>query len=70
MVVLTLPVLFVSLLFRLAGKEHLFEVVTPHRTFYVQAESDTELQDWLKAFETLLKTSRSSQQVLLNTVKL
>jgi hypothetical protein len=57
-------VLFVSPLCRLAGKEHLFEVVTPSRTFYVQAETDAELQDWLKAFETLLKTSRSSQQVL------
>lgn len=62
--VVTVSVLFVSPLCRLAGKEHLFEVVTPSRTFYVQAETDAELQDWLKAFETLLKTSRSSQQVL------
>lgn len=53
----------------LAGKEHLFEVVTPSRTFYVQAETDAELQDWLKAFETLLKTSRSSQQPLAQQVR-
>ena len=54
----------IFLLFRLAGKEHLFEVVTPSRTFYVQVETDTEMEDWLKAFDILLKTSRSSQQVV------
>ena len=50
-------------LFSLPGKEHLFEVVTPSRTFYVQVESDADMQDWVKAFNDLLKTIRPSQQV-------
>lgn len=40
----------------IAGKEHMFEVVTPSRTFYVQMEVEEEKQEWVRAFTELLRT--------------
>ena len=32
----------------------MFEVVTPSRTFYVQTETDEDMQDWVRVFQGLL----------------
>ena len=52
-----------SSLCRIPGKDHLFEVVTPSRTFFVQVDSDNDMQDWVAAFNTLLKTIRHPPEV-------
>lgn len=44
------------------GKEHLFEVTTPIRTFYVQVDSNQDLQDWVKVFNTLLQSIKPTLQ--------
>jgi len=45
-----------------AGKEHMFEVVTPSRTFYVQVDKEEDMQDWVRAFQELLKAVKPSLQ--------
>ncbi|XP_032222069.2 pleckstrin homology domain-containing family A member 1 isoform X4 [Nematostella vectensis] len=39
-------------------KEHMFEVVTPHRTFYLQAYTDADMQSWIKALHSAIKSIR------------
>jgi len=49
--------------YRVAGKEHMFEVVTPSRTFYVQVDKEEDMQDWVRALQELLKAVKPSLQV-------
>lgn len=48
--------------YRVAGKEHMFEVVTPSRTFYVQVDKEEDMQDWVRALQELLKAVKPSLQ--------
>ena len=49
-------------LHRATGKEHLFEVITPNRTFLVQVETKDEIKGWVKSFNDLLGTVRPTIQ--------
>jgi len=46
-------------------KQHTFQVVTVHRTYYISAESKEELEDWLSVINTAIKklsTSKSNSR--------
>ena len=47
---------------RMAGRENLFEVMTPGRTFYVQVDSSQDMEDWIKAFNDLIRTIKPTAQ--------
>ena len=34
----------------------MFDVVTPSRTFYVQTETEEDMQDWVRVFQGLLRS--------------
>lgn len=38
------------------GRENLFEVVTPSRTFFVQVDTKEDMKDWVTIFQQLLHT--------------
>ncbi|XP_065827650.1 pleckstrin homology domain-containing family A member 1-like [Oscarella lobularis] len=40
------------------NKDNLFQIETPSRTFYIQAESDEELHSWLKAFSSVVTAEK------------
>ena len=46
-------------------EKNTFEVVTPSRTFYIAADSEADLDDWIKAFHSVLRPS--TQQLTLET---
>lgn len=48
-----------------SGKDHLVEVGTPQRIFYIQADNDYEMDEWLKAFQTVISSLRISGSVTL-----
>jgi hypothetical protein len=48
------------------GKEHMFELVTPSRTYYIQVETEEEVEVWVDAFRRLLSTVRGSHQVYIH----
>ena len=41
---------------RVTGRENLFEVVTPSRTFFVQVDTKEDMKDWVAIFQQLLHT--------------
>ncbi|CAI8041283.1 Pleckstrin homology domain-containing family A member 2 [Geodia barretti] len=45
-----------------SGKEHMLELVTPSRTYYIQMETEEEMEQWVKAFRSIMKTVRGSHQ--------
>lgn len=47
--------------FNFSKEKNTFEVVTPSRTFYIAADSEADLDDWIKAFHSVLRPS--TQQV-------
>ena len=51
-----------DVLYRIAGKEYMFEVVTPNRTFYVQVDSQEDMSEWIRLFNDLLKSIRPTLQ--------
>ena len=53
-----------SLFHRHSGKDHLVEVGTPQRIFYIQADNDYEMDEWLKAFQTVISSLRISGSVV------
>lgn len=48
----------------IAGRDHMFEVVTPSRTYYIQVETEEEVEEWVTAFKSVLRTVRGSHQPL------
>lgn len=44
------------------GKDHMVEVVTSSRTYYIQVDSEEEVDEWVKAFQDIIKTVRGSHQ--------
>ena len=45
------------------GKEHLFEVVTVDRTFYVQVESEPDIKEWVRVLKDLLQIIKPTLQL-------
>ncbi len=43
-----------------AGKEHLLEVATPQRIFYIQGDNEGEMSDWIKAFHAVINIRRTA----------
>ena len=41
---------------RATGRDNLFEVVTPSRTFFVQVDTKDDMKDWVAIFQQLLHT--------------
>ncbi|XP_065882696.1 pleckstrin homology domain-containing family A member 2-like isoform X2 [Dysidea avara] len=41
------------------GKEHLFQIETPARTFYIQGETKEDTEEWIKAFQQVITGCRS-----------
>jgi len=47
---------------RISGKENLFEIVTPSRTFYMQVDSKEDMDDWVRIFNDLLEVLKPTLQ--------
>jgi hypothetical protein len=48
-----------------ASKENLLELVTPSRTFYIQADNGSDMREWMKAFQVVIDYTRSSNSLSL-----
>ena len=48
------------LLYSHAGKEHLLEVATPQRIFYIQGDNEEQMFDWIKAFQVVINIKRTA----------
>ena len=50
-----------SILFRHASKDHLLELVTPSRTYYIQADTSLDMKEWIEAFQSVILRARSTK---------
>ena len=50
------------------NKQNVFEVVTPDRTYYIQAESEPEMMDWIKAFKHVIRSIKGRSTVVSNNL--
>ena len=57
------PVFVIHSLHRHHTKEHLLELVTPTRTFFIQADNQSDMDEWIKAFQRAIGSLRSSSTV-------
>lgn len=48
-------------LFRHASKDHLLELVTPSRTYYIQADTGLAMKEWIEAFQSVISQARSTK---------
>ncbi|CAB3979714.1 pleckstrin homology domain-containing family A member 2 [Paramuricea clavata] len=47
-----------------SNKQNVFEVETPHRTYYIQAESQQEMMEWIKAFKQVIRSIKGKSTVV------
>ncbi|XP_046850491.1 pleckstrin homology domain-containing family A member 1-like [Xenia sp. Carnegie-2017] len=53
-----------------SNKENVFDVITPNRTYYIQAESKVEMSEWIKAFKTVIRSIKGKSTVESNSLKM
>lgn len=47
-----------------SNKENVFDVITPNRTYYIQAASKVEMSEWIKAFKTVIRSIKGKSTVV------
>ncbi|XP_028390821.1 pleckstrin homology domain-containing family A member 2-like [Dendronephthya gigantea] len=47
----------------ISNKPHVFEVVTPQRTYYIQAESEEDMLEWVRAFKQVIRSIKGKSTV-------
>lgn len=52
----------------LGNKQHVFEVETFQRTYYIQADSEEEMQDWIKAVKHVIRSIKGKSTLDSNCV--
>ena len=45
-------------------KQNVFEVATPDRTYYIQADSEPEMMEWIKAFKHVIRSIKGRSTVV------
>ena len=60
-----LSVLHFLFQFNFSKEKNTFEVVTPSRTFYIAADSEADLDDWIKAFNSVVRPTAQQVRFLI-----